>query len=254
MRIWYKNSKDITDRITFQNKLSVEDENAINSIENLIARIQNLRKGQPQSTDHVQWIMETLSILEDIFGDKSRTYLSFTSITWQPSGIFYARGPDIESQVEYQRRQAYADQLNIAEGILKAGIQEIKRKGVKHVYEGKDTSKESSEIIRIISLIENKLRKVIRKTPENEKEVQDRLEDIFIAGGLDGQYTRDVERFPYSSKSYQPDFLFEKIKTVVEVKLCKSPDKEKNIISEINDDIIGYKTKYPNLIFVMIEK
>jgi hypothetical protein len=112
------------------------------------------------------------------------------------------------------------------------------------VYEGKDTPKESSEIIRIISLIENKLRKLIRAPPKNEIEIQDKIESLFIGAGLDGQYTREVERFPYSSKSYQPDFLFEKIKTVVEVKLCKSADKEKDIVSEINDDIIGYKTRY----------
>ena len=197
--------------------------------------------------------METLSILEDIFGDKSRTYLSIATLTWQPSGPHWARGTDVESQVENQRRIAYDDDLNVAEGILKAGIVLIKRKGVKHVYEGRDTPKESSEIIKIISLIENKLRKLIRDPPKNEIEVQDKIESLFIGAGLDGQYTREIEHMPYSSKSYIPDFLFEKIKTVVEVKLCKTADKEKNIISEINDDIIAYKTKYPNLIFVVYD-
>jgi REase_DpnII-MboI len=233
--------------------LSAEDENAINLIENLIARIQNLDKSHAQTAEHAQWLMETLSILEDIFGDKSRTYLSFVNLTWRPSGGYWVRGPDIESQIEYQRKQAYIDDLNIAEGILKAGIQLIKRKGVMNVYEGKDTPKESSEIIKIISLIENKLRKVIRDPPKNEIEVQDKIESLFIGAGLDGQYTREIEHMPYSSKSYIPDFLFEKIKTVVEVKLCKTADKEKDIISEINDDIIAYKTRYPNLIFVVYD-
>lgn len=45
--------------------------------------------------------------------------------------------------------------------------------------------------------------------------------------------------------------------TVVEVKLCKSDDNEKNnekkIISEINDDIVTYKKKYSNVIFAIYD-
>ena len=79
------------------------------------------------------------------------------------------------------------------------------------------------------------------------------MEDLFIGGNLDGQYTRDKENFVYSSKTYKPDFIFSKIDTVVEVKLCKTDDKEKAIIAEINDDVLAYKTKFSNLIFVVYD-
>lgn len=118
------------------------------------------------------------------------------------------------------------------------------------MYEGKDTPTESSEIIKILSLIENQLRKVIRKTPEKEKDVQDGLENIFIGASLDSDFIREKVTIQYSTKSYIPDFIFEKIDTIVKLKLCKTPEKVKEIISEINDDIVAYKTKFANLIFV----
>ncbi len=102
-------------------------------------------------------------------------------------------------------------------------------------------------------MIDNKLRKVIRNTPSKEKEIQDALDNILIGANLDGQYSREKETILYSSKSYIPDFVFDKIDTIVEIKLCKTNDKEKEIISEINDDIIAYKTKYSNLIFVVYD-
>ncbi len=39
----------------------------------------------------------------------------------------------------------------------------------------------------------------------------------------------------------------------MEVKFCPYKGKEKELISEINDDILAYKTKYPNLIFVVYD-
>ncbi len=82
----------------------------------------------------------------------------------------------------------------------------------------------SSEIIKIISLIDNKLRKIIRASPSHEKEIQDALESLFIGANLDGQFTREKENIAYSSKSYIPDFIFSKIDTIVEVKICKTND------------------------------
>ncbi len=52
---------------------------------------------------------------------------------------------------------------------------------------------------------------------------------------------------------YIPDFIFSKIDTIVETKLCKTNDKEKAIISEINDDIVAYKTKHCNIVFVVYD-
>lgn len=121
------------------------------------------------------------------------------------------------------------------------------------LFEGKDTPKEASEILTIVSLIENKLRKLVRDKPTKENEINDAIENLFIGAGLDGQFTREKEHIVYSSKTYIPDFVFKKIETIVEGKFCDTSVKEKEIISEINDDIVAYKTKYPNLIFVVYD-
>lgn len=56
-------------------------------------------------------------------------------------------------------------------------------------------------------------------------------------------YTREKENFVYSIKAYIPDFVFKKIDLVVEVKLCDSLQRVKEMVSaEINDDIVAYKT------------
>jgi len=40
--------------------------------------------------------------------------------------------------------------------------------------------------------------------------------------------------------------------TALEIKLCK-PGREATIIAEINDDILAYKTKYKNQIFLVYD-
>ena len=136
---------------------------------------------------------------------------------------------------------------------MNLGFELINRKGVQAVYEGEDKVTESSEIVKIISLIENKLRKVVRNAPSKEKEIQDAVESLFVGADLDGQFTREKENLVYSLKTYIPDFVFNKINTVVEIKLCNASQREKEIIAEINDDILAYKTKYANIIFVVYD-
>ena len=58
---------------------------------------------------------------------------------------------------------------------------------------------------------------------------------------------------PYSSKRYIPDFTFDRIGLAVEVKLCKDKDREKELIGEINDDIIGYSGRYDRSVFVIYD-
>ena len=39
----------------------------------------------------------------------------------------------------------------------------------------------------------------------------------------------------------------------IEVKLCNREGREKEIIGEINDDILAYKTKYGNVLFIVYD-
>jgi hypothetical protein len=227
--------------------------NTIKSLQNQIYEIKNLQKGTHLSAAHTKWLSDTLYLLEDIFGENSRIYLSFSVLQWTPKGSFIANQFDMESVINQKRTETYMAALETAKGLLESGIEQIKRKGVEDVYEGKDPSAQSSDIVKIISLIDTKLRKLIRKIPEKEKEIQDALENLFIGADLDKEFTREKPTIVYSSKSYIPDFVFNKISTVIETKLCTSTTKEKEIISEINDDIVAYKTEYANLIFVVYD-
>ena len=71
--------------------------------------------------------------------------------------------------------------------------------------------------------------------------------------GADVEFSREKEHLEYSSKTYIPDFTFSRIGLIVELKLCARDGREADIIAEINDDILAYKTKYGNLIFVVYD-
>ena len=141
--------------------------------------------------------------------------------------------------------------LDSASGLLRAASDLLERSELTEVYQGKDTPPESSAIVKIINLCDRQLRKVIRDKPQGEKEVQDGLENLLIGATI--EYTRESDHIEFSSKTYVPDFTFSKIDLALEVKLCSKKEREKGIISEINDDILAYQTKYGNLLFVIYD-
>jgi hypothetical protein len=153
--------------------------------------------------------------------------------------------------MERINQKAYLRQLESARGLLLAASDELDRKDLNSVYKGKDTGPEASIILKVIGLAEHKLRKVIREKPESENEVQNRYEDLLI--GADILYSRETESIEYSSKTYIPDFIIKKSDLIVEVKFCNRSGREKELIEEINDDILAYKTKYGNLFFVVYD-
>jgi hypothetical protein len=212
----------------------MNSDEAIRLLEKAANQIDNLKKNIAFSKEHTKWASDTLYLLEEIFGRNSRILITFAKLPWEFSGTFIATEEDMEREKAKRDYKTY-----------------LKRKGIKAVYEGKDTPKEASEILKIVSLIENSLRKAIRNRPTNEKEVQNALEILFIGASL--EFTREKERILYSSKTYQPDFVFDRIGTVVETKFCDRAGREKEIIGEINDYILAFKTKYPNLIFVVYD-
>jgi hypothetical protein len=171
-----------------------------------------------------QWKAGSLSFLENVFGEGSTHFRGFQ---------------------ESCKHAAYPSALQ-GQSILKAAKEDLEGG-----YLSKDATKESSEIIKILDLAENKLRKTIRDVPQREKNIQDKFEDLLVA--TDIEYSREQEKIIYSSKTYHPDFCFPKIGTVLEIKLCDKKEREKEIISEINDDIIAYKTKYSNIIFLVYD-
>ncbi len=130
------------------------------------------------------------------------------------------------------------DRLGSLLGYLASEIEEEKEQG-------------SSEVIKLITGIQRAFRKLFHSEPNNEKEVLDKLEDLFNSNQLN--FRREQVHIPYSSKTYIPDFTFDEISCIVEGKFCNSDAREKEIIGEVNDDIQAYSTRYKNLIFVIYD-
>lgn len=234
------------------------DETAAAALHALIDEIPSLTGVQRFTAPHSRWVANTLRVLEQVFGRGSRYYLSFAEIQWTETATFMVGGPaDPEGswnpQVAIERRyqKAYRSQLDFAKGILQAGLDDLQRAGIASVYQGKDTGPESSGLVKVLSLVENKLRKVIRQQPQREKDIQDAFENILI--GADVEYSRESDSIEYSSKTYVPDFTFPRLDLAIDLKLCHRPDREKEIIAEINDDVLAYQTKYGNVVFIVYD-
>ncbi len=162
------------------------------------------------------------------------------------------RDRHVDDVLRSRHHEACAEQLSSAQGLLFAAIDDIKASDdIASVYEGKNTAPEASSIMKLINITERKLRKVIHKIPDDEKEVQDAFEALLI--GADIEYDREKVTFKYSSRAYRPDFTMDHIDLAVEIKICTSAAREKDLIPEINDDILAYKTKYGNVIFVIYD-
>lgn len=220
---------------------------------------EQLARSRRYSTEHTRWLARTLTFLEEIFGRQSRYYLTFASYQWAQPGSFIVGGPgdpegswDLQAAVERRHHKAYREQLQSAKGLLLAATDHLKRaESLAEVYNGKDTAPESSLILKIINLTERKLRKTMRELPTREKEIQDAFENLLI--GSDLPYSREAVNIEYSSKTYIPDFVIDKIDLAVDLKLCAREGREKEIIAEINDDILAYRTKFSNLLFVVYD-
>lgn len=95
------------------------------------------------------------------------------------------------------------------------------------------------------------LRKNVMQKPLEEKEVKDVIQIMLNSKGI--VFEREKVRISYSSKDFIPDFAFEDLNAVLEVKLCKTDKKEKDIIDEINADIPAYTSRYNNTTFLVYD-
>ncbi len=135
-----------------------------------------------------------------------------------------------------------------AEGVMSALTRPISEPGLSY---GTDMAPETSAILRIINIAEQKLRKAFQDIPSDEKEVQHTFEILLI--GADIPYSREKDHIKYSSKTYIPDFTIQELDLAIEIKFCKEGGREKSIIGEINDDMLAYRTKYEKLLFVVYD-
>jgi hypothetical protein len=231
---------------------AMTEEEALERLDSAIRDTYELEKEPRSHTDkHARWIVNTSYLLHEIFGPRSGIYQTFQMLTYGAKPGMIIEGVFLNEARDNLNRKCYLEDLGIARGCLQAGIDVIKRNGIKSVYETGDPVKESNLIVHILSAIRSNLRKSIREVPSNERTIQDSLETIFNVKGF--EFLRESEHIQYSSKTYVPDFTFPSINATVEVKLCNVTRKEKDLIGEINDDILAYSAKYSNLIFIVYD-
>jgi hypothetical protein len=226
-------------------------EEALKTLKELADEAEWLSNSKAFSTEHIKWVTQCLETFEEVFGPASRYYLSFAALGWSERGQIITSLWDYKADIAAKNYEAFRRDLGIAKGLLLAAIEYLKERELTEAYNSKDTGPEASLILKVLHLAERQLRKVIRTQPTKESEVQDAFENLLI--GADIPYGREVDSIEYSSKTYKPDFSLPKIGLAVEVKLCRQDRREKEIIAEINDDILAYKSKYPNLIFVVYD-
>jgi len=226
-------------------------ENALKALENAIAQIDSVSASGRGSDLHIRWWTNTSRIVGEIFGRKSTYYITISSYTWRETGTRIYPGWDINAEIDAHNESVFRKQLRQAKGLLSAAIDHLETSELSEVYQGKNTAPESSDLIKIISLIDNKLRKIIREIPTKERTIQDAFENLLIS--TDILYERENPSIEYSSKKYIPDFSFSQLDLIVEIKLCTKTTSEKSLISQINDDILAYQTKFGNLIFVVYD-
>jgi hypothetical protein len=227
---------------------------ALAELKRLIARTKPLRGGDHLNPEHTRWMFAVGSFLSDVFGEESTFYASFFAIPWVYYGtmVVHVREAFVPGATEARYNAvAYNNALNLAVGILAAAHDELSDSDMQSVYHGKNTPPEASLIITVLNLVERQLRKMIRDQPSNEKAFQEKVEDMLIAASI--EYSREADSIEYSTKTYKPDFTIPKADLAIEVKLCTKSEREKEMIAEINDDILAYKTKWGNILFVIYD-
>lgn len=114
----------------------------------------------------------------------------------------------------------------------------------------------TTEIRQLEDFVELRLRpSMLSSKPGSEREVQDNLERILVGRGMQKgiDYDRETGRVKYSGKESIPDFVFYSLSVALEVKLIKESTNLGRVIGEMNDDILSYRTKYRNILFVVYD-
>jgi hypothetical protein len=111
------------------------------------------------------------------------------------------------------------------------------------------------ETVALRDFFQARLRSAVLRIPESEREVQDAVEQLLIGRGLQkGQdYDREVGRVKVSAKESVPDFIVPPLSLALELKLIKSAARVREVVDEINADIVAYSKGYRSLMFIVYD-
>lgn len=112
---------------------------------------------------------------------------------------------------------------------------------------------DETEAIR--DFFQARLRSAVLHEPQKELEVQDAVEALLIGRGLQKgiDYDREVGRVKVSAKEVIPDFILPRLSLAIEIKLIKVATRVREVIDEINADVVGYSKRYKSLLFIVYD-
>jgi len=112
-----------------------------------------------------------------------------------------------------------------------------------------------TELSEYEAFFHQNLRRSVHSSPDSEKTIQDIMETLLIGRGLmkPSDYDRETGRSKTSGKEYVPDLCIWNSRLAIEVKLLKEKSKKNKMVEEMNSDIIGYKSGYDNILFVVYD-
>lgn len=220
-------------------------EDAEQELTTLLSEIGGLSHIRRFSAPHTRWLARTLRLLEEVFGVSSRYYQTLAGLDFQRSGTFFLDPYAPDGGLERIHQEAYVRQMDGARGILQAALDELSSSSIEDVYKGHSPAREASDILRVITLVEQKLRKVMREPPQRERQVQDAVKNLLI--GADIEYSRETDSIEYSSKTYTPDFSLPRLDLALEVKRAARDGREKEAIAEIERQHSRVHNEVPEL-------
>ena len=111
------------------------------------------------------------------------------------------------------------------------------------------------EIAALTDFFQARLRSAVFVVPEKEREIQDAVEQLLIGRGLKKglDYDREVGRVKVATKEVIPDFILVRLSLALEIKLVKTAARAKEVVDEINADIMAYSRAYGQLLFVVYD-
>jgi hypothetical protein len=111
------------------------------------------------------------------------------------------------------------------------------------------------EAENILNFLKANVRKAIHVEPNQERDVQNAIENLLIGKGLQKgiAYDRETGRVKHAGKESVPDFVFPNERMVLEVKFCNRDGKLPSTIDEMNADIVAYSTAYERVWFLVYD-
>lgn len=117
---------------------------------------------------------------------------------------------------------------------------------------------------KIVKTLQERFRTQFSEPPENERVVQDKVQQFLAANGYKAgiDYERESGKFLFAGREYipdfvlhenNPDFVFMKLNSAIEVKLLRDRSKKSRIIEEMNADYSAYTKEYSMIIFLVYD-